>query len=246
VARNVYFSQGTANEQYLVEDIIVESLSIYGQDFYYIPRTLVAKDEILGEDRLSKFKTSYPIEMYLENVDGFEGQGAFIQKFGLMMEQSATLTVSRRRWDQLVGRFDQAQLPNRPCEGDLLYFPLTKGLFEIKFVQHQNPFYQLGKLYVYKLQVELFQYASEQIQTGIPEIDVFESLKTFDVTKTEDIDIPDSFGDNNKFKQQSKGLVFDADNPFGDLAGVTHLITMDSTYYTDDNALIYMDNTDEE
>ncbi len=180
MGRNVYFSQGTANEQYLIEDIIVESLQIYGQDFYYIPRTLVAKDNILGEDRLSEFKQAYGIEMYLENVDGFEGQGAFIQKFGLMMEQSATLTVARRRWDQLVGRFGQTQLPNRPNEGDLLYFPLTKGLFEIKFVQHQNPFYQLGKLYVYKLQVELFQYASEHIDTGYKDIDVFETLKSYD------------------------------------------------------------------
>jgi hypothetical protein len=181
VARNVYFTQGTANEQYLIEDIIIEALQIYGQDFYYIPRKLVAKDNILGEDRLSEFKQAYGIEMYLESVDGFEGQGAFIQKFGMMLEQSATLTVSRRRWDQLVGRFGQTQLPNRPCEGDLLYFPLTKGLFEIKFVQHQDPFYQLGKLYVYKLQVELFQYASEHIDTGLKDVDVFETLKTFDI-----------------------------------------------------------------
>jgi hypothetical protein len=180
VARNVYFSHGTKDEQCLIEDLIVESLQIYGQDLYYIPRKLVAKDDILGEDRLSEFKTAYPIEMYLENVDGFEGQGAFIQKFGLMMEQSATLTVARRRWDQLVGRFGQTQLPLRPCEGDLLYFPLTKGLFEIKFVKHQDPFYQLGKLYVYQLQVELFQYASEHIDTGLKEIDVFETLKSYD------------------------------------------------------------------
>lgn len=176
---NVYFTQGTKNEQYLVEDLIIESLKIYGQEFFYIPRKLVSKDEILGEDRLSEFKASFPIEMYFENVDSFGGQGAFIQKFGLMMEQSATLVVARRRWDQLIGRYGQTQLPSRPNEGDLLYFPLTKGLFEIKFVQHQDPFYQLGKLYVYKLQVELFQYSSEKIDTGIKEVDVFESLKTF-------------------------------------------------------------------
>jgi hypothetical protein len=97
MARNVYFSHGTKNEQYLLEDLIVECLSIYGVDFYYIPRTLVGKDDILGEDRLSQFKDAYPIEMYFENVDSFEGQGAFIQKFGLMIEQSATLTVARRR-----------------------------------------------------------------------------------------------------------------------------------------------------
>lgn len=184
MARNVYFSHGTKNEQFLIEDIIVESLAIYGQDFYYIPRTLVSKDNILGEDRLSEFKTAYPIEMYLENTEGFEGQGAFMQKFGLMVEQTATLTMARRRWDQLVGRFGQTILPNRPCEGDLLYFPLTRGLFEIKFVQHQDPFHQLGKLYVYKLQVELFQYSSERIDTGIEEIDAFESLKSFATDST--------------------------------------------------------------
>lgn len=180
--RSVYHSHGTKNEQLFHEDLVVEALHQYGQNFYYIPRTLVAKDEILGEDRLSKFKSAYSIEMYLENVDGFDGQGAFIQKFGLMMEQSATLVVARRRWDQLVGRFGKTIIPNRPCEGDLIYFPLTDGLFEIKFVTHQDPFYQIGKLFVYKLQVELFQYASERMETGIKEIDDFETLKTFDTS----------------------------------------------------------------
>ena len=183
MARSVYFSNGTRSEQLTYEDIIVESISIYGQDFYYIPRTLVGKDEILGEDRLSEFKNAYAIEMYLESHDGFEGQGAFIQKFGLMMEQSATLTVARRTWERFVGQHGLSILPNRPAEGDLLYFPLTGGLFEIKFVKHQDPFYQAGKLYVYKLQVELFQYASERMSTGIKEIDKFESLKTFDADK---------------------------------------------------------------
>jgi hypothetical protein len=181
---NVYFTQGTKNEQFLVEDLIIESLKIFGQEMFYIPRTLVSKDEILGEDRLSKFTSSFPIEMYFENVDSFAGQGAFIQKFGLMMEQSATLVVARRRWEQLVGRYGVTQIPTRPNEGDLLYFPLTKGLFEIKFVQHQDPFYQLGKLYVYKLQIELFQYASESIDTGVAEIDAFETLKTFNTNTT--------------------------------------------------------------
>ena len=181
---NVYFSQGTRNEQYLIEDLIIESLKIYGQELFYIPRTLVSKDEILGEDRLSKFTSSYPIEMYFENVDSLDGQGAFIQKFGMMMEQSATLVVSRRRWEQLVGQYDKTIIPTRPCEGDLIYFPLTKSMFEIKFVKHQDPFYQLGKLYVYKLQVELFQYSSEFIDTGVKDIDAFETLKTFTTNTT--------------------------------------------------------------
>jgi len=184
MSRNVYFTNGIRTEQLLIEDLIIESLKIYGQDFFYIPRTLISKDEILGEDRLSEFKSSFPIEMYFENVDSLAGQGAFIQKFGLMMEQSATLVVARRRWEQLVGRYGVTIIPTRPNEGDLLYFPLTKGLFEIKFVQHQDPFYQLGKLYVYKLQVELFQYSSERIDTGIAEVDRFETLKTFSTNTT--------------------------------------------------------------
>lgn len=207
MTRNVYFSHGTKNEQYLLEDLIIESISIWGSDFYYIPRSLVAKDEILGEDRLSQFKNAYPIEMYLETVDGFEGQGAFIQKFGLMMEQSATLTVARRRWEQLVGQYGQSQLPNRPAEGDLLYFPLTKGLFEIKFVQHQDPFYQIGKLSVFKLSVELFQYSSEKIDTGVEDIDAFETLKTLDVEQQTDVQKPDSYGDNINFDDEASGIV---------------------------------------
>jgi hypothetical protein len=190
---NVYFTQGTRNEQLLVEDLIIESLKIFGQTLYYIPRELVSKDDILGEDRLSQFKTSFPIEMYFENVDSFDGQGAFLQKFGLMMEQSATLVVARRRWEQLIGRYNKTTIPTRPNEGDLIYFPLTDGLFEIKFVKHQDPFYQLGKLYVYKLQVELFQYASERIDTGISEIDAFENLKSFttDLNRTNSGEITD-------------------------------------------------------
>lgn len=181
---NVYFTHGTRNEQMLVEDLIIETLRMYGQEVFYIPRTLVSKDNILGEDRLSQFKASFPIEMYFENIDSYGGQGAFIQKFGLMIEQSATLVVARRRWDQFIGRYGVTTVPTRPNEGDLIYFPLTKSLFEIKFVQHQDPFYQLGKLYVYKLQVELFQYSSERIDTGIAQVDAFESLKTFSTNTT--------------------------------------------------------------
>lgn len=181
MAKNPYFKFGTNSEQNIVENLIIECLQIYGQELFYIPRTLVSKDEILGEDRLSEFKNAYPIEMYFENVDGFGGNGAFMSKFGLMIEQSATLVVARKRWQQAVAQYGQTILPNRPAEGDLLYFPLTGGLFEIKFVQHQNPFYQIGKLYTYKLDIELFQYASERIDTGYNVIDDFESLKTFDI-----------------------------------------------------------------
>lgn len=219
MALNPYFStgvvQGETSEQDLYEDMIIECIEIWGVLMYYIPRTLVAKDEILGEDRLSKFKNAYPIEMYMESVDGFEGQGAFIEKFGLMMEQSATLTVARRTWELLVGAQQTSILPNRPSEGDLLYFPLTKGLFEIKFVQHQNIFYQVGKLYTYQLQIELFQYSSEKMDTGVPEIDAFESLKSYDPA-INDVETPQSFGDNLKLQEESSDILFDTDNPFNE------------------------------
>lgn len=236
---NKYFAQGTTTERSLVEDLIIESISFYGQTFYYIPRVLVSKDDILGEDRLSKFQNAYPIKMYLETVDGFEGQGAFIQKFGLMNEQSVTLTLARKTWDKTVGKYGTTILPNRPGEGDLIYFPLTKGLFEIKFVQSRDPFYQLGKLYVYKLEVELFQYASEKIDTGVPDIDVFEDLKSFDTTINEVV-TPDNYGTNREFKVESDGIVFDSDNPFGELVPAIYA-TADATIVTSDSSILTAD-----
>jgi hypothetical protein len=173
---NAYFTQGTKREQFLVEDLIIESLKIYGKDFFYIPRTLVAKDNILGEDLLSRYLNSYPIEMYIEDVDGFGGQGVFLQKFGIQVEKSATFVVSRRRWEQLVGDWGTGILPNRPSEGDLIWFPMTQSMFELKYVENQDPFYQLGNLYVYKLRAEIFRYSHERIETGIQEIDEIENI----------------------------------------------------------------------
>lgn len=175
------FKFNNENEQDLVEDLIIESIEIHAEDFYYIPRKLVSPDEIFGEDRLSKFEHAYPIRAYFENVTNFDGQGAFIQRFGGFLDYSATLTLSRRKWAEWVGRYGQTILPNRPCEGDLIYYPLTDGLFEIKYVDDKNPFAQLGKFYTYKLTIELFQYSSEEIRTDIEPIDVFSSLKTFDI-----------------------------------------------------------------
>lgn len=220
---NPYFAggsdltQGIPPEQNLIEDLIIESLGIYGVELQYIPRTLVSRDDILGEDRLSKFEHAYPIEGYFEQVDNFDGQGYFIQKFGLMVEQSATLQISRKRWTELIGSTGNTILPNRPAEGDLIYFPLSKGLFEIKFVEHLNPFFQIGKLYTYKLQIELFQYASEKIDTGIPDIDVFESLKSDATTFTSNETTENqSFGDNDAFKTQATVSNWNESNPFGE------------------------------
>ena len=183
---NFYFqsgnTSGTTAEQRLVEDLIIESLKIYGHDVYYLPRTLVDEDKIFDEDTLSKFTQAYPLEMYLENVDGYEGEGDLFTRFGIEIRDQATFVLARRRWDELVatsgGTFTQ---DTRPSEGDLLYFEKTKSLFEIRQVQFQDPFYQAGKLYVFKLVCDLFEYSSEVIDTGIQALDDIYETETLDM-----------------------------------------------------------------
>jgi hypothetical protein len=176
---NFYFqsgnTSGTTNEQRLVEDLVIESLKIYGHDVYYLPRTIANQDPIFGEDPLSYFSQFYPLEMYLENVEGFEGEGDLFTKFGFEFRASASFVVSKRRWEESVAsNAENLQLTTRPSEGDILYFPKTKTFFEIKFVDFLNPFYQLGKINVFKLKCEVFEYSSERFITGNPEIDVID------------------------------------------------------------------------
>lgn len=174
MARNVYFSQNVKSEQNLYEDLIVESLKIYGQDCYYLPRNMISRDMILNEAIESKFDDAYMVEMYLENVDGFEGDGALMTKFGLEIRDQATFVVAKRTWDKLVGVWNNGIISSRPAEGDLIYLPMSKSFMEIKFVDHQSPFYQLSKFPVYKLRCELFEYSNEEIKTGIAELDRLE------------------------------------------------------------------------
>ena len=175
-------SIGATSEQRLVEDLVIESLKVYGHDIYYLPRTLVNKDTIFDEDELSRFTQAYPLEMYLDNVNGYEGQGDIFTRFGLEVRDQATFVLAKRRWEDLVltsgGTFTQTA---RPSEGDLLYFPKTKSIFEIKYVDFQNPFYQLNQIYVFKLVCELFEYSSEDLDTGIEEIDVIETKYSQDM-----------------------------------------------------------------
>ena len=154
-----------------MEDLIIECLKIYGFDTFYIPRHKVNEDGILGEDALNNYTSAYPLEMYMQNVTGFEGDGDLLTKFGVEIRDTATFIVSRRRWDEVIARSGDAVLTTRPAEGDIVYFPLTKAYFEIKMVQSMDPFFQVGKLYVYKLQCELMQFSSERFDTGISEID---------------------------------------------------------------------------
>lgn len=171
MATNVYFSQKVKSEQNLYEDIVIESLKMYGQDIYYLPREVASEDIILNEDIESTFDTSYTIEMYIENVDGFDGDGDLLSKFGVEIRDQATFIVSRRRWEQLIGIHNNGITADRPAEGDLIYLPLSKGLFEIRFVEDEQPFYQLSNLPVYKLQCELFEFSSEKFNTGLNSLD---------------------------------------------------------------------------
>ena len=178
---NVYFDTGTKPEQHLYEDLMIEQLKIYGQDVYYIPRTLVKEDNLLGEDVLSKFGDAYLIEMYFENVEGYEGEKEIMSKFGLQMNEDATFVVARRRFEQLVSGDGNLIVKTRPNEGDLVYFPKVSKMFEITFVDHDDPFYQVHNIPAFKLKVKTFEYGSEDIETGIAEIDAIETDNSLDV-----------------------------------------------------------------
>lgn len=174
MATNPYFSQNVRSEQGLFEDIVIESLKLYGQDIYYLPRDIVNEDRILGDDVPSRFNSSYKIEMWIENVDGFDGEGDLFTKFGVEIRDQATFVVSRRRWNQTILRHDNEITVKRPAEGDLLYIPFSQKLFQITHVEHEQPFYQLQNLPTFKLRCELFEYNDEDLDTNVATIDDIE------------------------------------------------------------------------
>ena len=165
MARNVFFTHGTRNEQFLQQNLVEEYIKMFGMDVLYIPRQLIAKDNVFNEEVVSQFDDSYIIEAYLENFDGFQGGGDLLTKFGIRQTDEITLVISQQRFSDLISQFlllDQdIEVGERPQEGDLIYFPLSSNYFEIKFVEHEEPFYQLGKNYTYKLKAELFEYSDE-------------------------------------------------------------------------------------
>ena len=170
---NSYFRTFDAkNEQELLHSLVTESIQIYGHDVSYIPRTLVNTDTILGEDSISEYKDAHSVEMYIKSVDGFEGEGDLISKFGLEVRDQIVFSLARRAWEGL-------DLGIRPKEGDLIFFPLTSKLFQIMFVEHETPFYQNGALPTFDLTCELFVYSDEKIDTGIDTIDVIEQKQSF-------------------------------------------------------------------
>ena len=177
MALNPFFLQGSQSEQRLVQELINEQLKMYGVDVTYLPRKVVNRDSIFREIESSKFDDSYTLEAYVNTYEGYSGQGDVMSKFGLSIKDELTLTISRERYEDFITPFLESEtdseivLSNRPREGDLVYFPLGQRLFEVKFVEHEDPFYQLGKNYVYLLKCELFEYEDEVIDTGVDVID---------------------------------------------------------------------------
>ena len=175
MSTNVFFNNFESySEQNLIEDLIIESIKIYGHDLYYCPRTIEKKDDVFGEGVISSYNDAYLIEMYIKNVEGFEGEGAFLSKFNIQIRDEITFTVANRVFADEVGA---AEIIERPREGDLIYFPLSEKVYVVKFAEHEAPnFYQLGALQCYDLRCELFEYSHEDLNTGIPQIDDLEEL----------------------------------------------------------------------
>ena len=188
MARNPNFRQKVKSEQNLYEDIIIESMKIYGQDVYYLPRTIVNENTILGEDVASSFTSSYKIEMYLENTEAFDGEGDLFTKFGVEIRDEATFIVARKRWSQTVASSSNSITVLRPKEGDLIWLQLSNKLFEILHVEHESPFYQLSNLPTYKMRCQLFEYSGEDIDTGIAGANAIQSDFGYRVSLTMDSD----------------------------------------------------------
>jgi hypothetical protein len=225
--RNVYFSQAVKSEQNLYEDLIIESLGIYGQDVYYIPRTLVNRDNVLNEDPASTFDDAYLLEMYIENTEGFEGAGDLYSKFGLEIRDDATFIVSRRRWESRVGVFSSNLVDPRPQEGDLIFLPMTNSFFEISFVEDDSPFYQLSNLPVYKMQCSLFEFNDEEFDTGIAEIDT----KTVQSAYQLSMDVNITGGNHYEVGETVRQTVSDGVVVFGEVAARTKVSDTSSQIY---------------
>ena len=223
MALNAFFDQGGALdstgfslEQQLIENLYTEAIKIYGFDVFYIPRTLVNVDKIFNEDELSKFTSAHSIEMYLQSVDGFEGEGDFLSKFGVEIRDRASFVVVKSRWSSAVDDNASLIVEGRPNEGDLIYFPLTKGLFEITFVEHENIFYQANNIYTYRIDVERFVYSSEKIDTGVAAIDAIEDARSIDALTYELIEEngimlengdPLTLENGNRLRNESSGAL---------------------------------------
>ena len=175
MALNPFFQQGSSGERSLVQSLINEQLKMYGVDIHYMPRKYVSESTILKEVTQSKFDDAYPLEAYIDNFDGYGDNPTMLSKFGIQATNEVTLIISKERFETYISPLmkneENIKLSTRPKEGDLIYFPLGDRIFEIKYVEHEKPFYVLKDTYVYELRCELFRYEDEVIDTGVEEID---------------------------------------------------------------------------
>lgn len=217
MATNVFFNNyDYINEQQLIDDLVIESIQMYGIDMFYLTRSLQAVDDILNEDDLSIFNAAYEMEMYVKSVDGFQGEGDFLSRFGLQIRDQAVFTVALRTFEKNATNIDSSLL--RPKEGDLVYFPLNNKFFKIMHVEHESVFYQTGALQVFDLKTELFEYSNERFETGLPDIDTFfDSYKTTNVTSLTTLKTKDPIAKNIDFEEEKNDIIdFTEIDPFSE------------------------------
>ena len=180
MSTSVYFSRGTQSEQWLYEDLLIEAIQISGHEVFYLPRTLVNEDDLFGEDTLSKFNDAYSIEMWMENNEGFDGDKEILTRFGLEVRNEVTFVIARRRWEDTISLDENLIVNTRPNEGDLIWHPTIKQMYEISFVDHDDPFYEIKNLPVYKLYCRTYEYSQERFDTYITAIDTIEDTESTD------------------------------------------------------------------
>lgn len=185
MSTNFYFNNfNNSQEQVLIENLVMESIKMYGHDVFYCPRTLVAKDDIYSEDALSSYNTNFQIDMYIRSYDSYEGDSQFLSKFNLEIRDQVTFTVSVRNFNDEVGQYVALE---RPQEGDLVYLPMADRLMIIKYVNKTPIFYQMGSIQMYDVVCEMFEYSSEVLNTGVEAIDKIEqqnsiAMETYGLT----------------------------------------------------------------
>jgi hypothetical protein len=187
MATNVFFQNyDFFNEQQLIDDLVIESIGIFGVDTYYISKQIGSIDNIQNEASIAVFDNAYQMEMYVKSVDGFQGEGDFLSKFGLQIRDQATFTVAMRTFERYATRVAPSIV--RPREGDLVYMPMNKKFFKVTFVEHESVFYQTGTLQVFDMKCELYEYSNERFVTGIPFIDTaFDQYNTTSIETLSDL-----------------------------------------------------------
>jgi hypothetical protein len=223
MATNPHFDFYTPeSEQDLIQDLIVEAIQIYGQNVIYIPRNLGNFDQLYDTDDQSTYTTTIPVEMYTENIDGFQGQRDIYTKFSLEIRDSVTLSIARRTFELTIQPITNQP---RPMEGDLVYFTVNKKCFQIKYVNNKEFFYPLGALPLYQLELNLFEYSDETFDTGIPEVDAIQknfSLNVRDhaitlpdgtplVDQANNLIVPPSFDEQNIIPSDDNGILRQSD-----------------------------------